>query len=306
MKINKLILILSLITSSLFLSCEDADKDKFNDFLTTAAFPKFANVSPPATVGLDQISDLVYSFEIIDANNNMATYQLDMFAVLSGEQTETVTIDVATTFPVSYSFTAADLAGFLGLEQDDITFGDSFFFTATATTNDGLVYNGSERLGFDDLDDDDPSTNRFLGGGVTNDLLDEAGYRQAFEFDFIILCPEVNLDNFVGTYEVVVDAWADYAPGDILPVVAGSNSNSFRILSVNNPFIANPDTSYIEITVNTTDGTITAESNEPFNYGPGFALNVTGIGLTADCAGLIIITLDFGPFTGNAFTIKKI
>lgn len=111
---------------------------------------------------------------------------------------------------------------------------------------------------------------------------------------------------FTGTYIVVTDIWADYAPGNEIPVVLGESPYTFRILSTNNPFIGNPNTSYIEVTINPLDGTVTATSNEPFDYGGGFLLDVSGDGRVGACTGDITLSLDFGSFGADqTLTLTK-
>jgi hypothetical protein len=89
-------------------------------------------------------------------------------------------------------------------------------------------------------------------------------------------------------------------------MVLGDAPYTFRILSANNPFIGNPNTSYIEVTINPLDGTVTAASNEPFDYGGGFLLPVTGDGRVGACTGDITLSLDFGTFgIDQAFVLTK-
>lgn len=128
-----------------------------------------------------------------------------------------------------------------------------------------------------------------------------------FQYSAQFFCPLTDASIFDGTYTVVADAWADYAAGETVPVVYDPTDGdyTFRIMSTNNPFIANSATSYMLVTVDPADGTATVVSNEDFDY-PGFAvLPVTGIGTVGTCTGDINLVLDFGPYTENTFTLVK-
>ena len=307
---NKIVIMLSLIVPLIFSSCEDDDKNILDDFLKTAAFPKFAQVNPPTSVGVNQISDLVYSFEVIDGNNNMASYDLKMFAILGGQQTDVVDVDVATQFPVTYSFTAADLASLLGLTVNDIGFGDNFFFMATATTVDGIEYSGAVRLDYDDLDDDDPSTFELSGGGVTDDLLDEDGYRQAFEFGFVILCPEVNMAALPGTYDVVTLGFSGFFGETDFDreVIAGPGANQITIIDGEFPAVGSED---LVLNIDPNTGAVSlGAAGIAFDASQGaFDTDNYGAatGFVFTCTGAIVLTMDFDAYAGNAhpFVLQK-
>ena len=129
-------------------------------------------------------------------------------------------------------------------------------------------------------------------------------FQSPFNYRAQFFCALTDASLFRGNYSVVVDAWADYAPGDIIPVVTGEAPFTFRILSTQNPYINNTASSYIEVTINPADGTVTAESNEPFDY--GLPVNVTGTGSVGTCTGDITLLLDFeGQATGQQLTLRK-
>lgn len=132
-------------------------------------------------------------------------------------------------------------------------------------------------------------------------------FSSPFQYSAQFFCPLTDASTFNGTYTVVTDAWADYAAGDTVPVVydPADGQYTFRIMSTNNPYISNASTSYMKVTINPNDGSVTVQSNEDFNY-PGFAvLSVTGIGTVGTCTGDINLVLDFGPYTENSFILTK-
>ncbi|MBD0830703.1 hypothetical protein [Aestuariibaculum sediminum] len=312
--VNKLMaLCLTAFTLLLSFSCSDDDKDNLNDFLETGGFPRF-EVTPPAAVGVNQVSDVNYSFTILDANKNLASYDLKLYADLAGSRTDTVDVVVLNSFPSSLNYTASDLATLLGITVDDIGFGDTFYFTASVVTVDGVEYNGAERLDYDDNDTEDPSDFTFTGGGVTNDLLDEAGYRQAFEFDFVILCPSVDLSTLTGTFDVTYDWFFEDDPWQV-EVVAGPGANQLTIKDMYGPYTGQMGYDVI-IDVNPTTGAISTDKQgvfdtNAFGWGYGECRVETGAGTNYvfSCTGNIALflqwTVDLGSFGSGPFLLKK-
>lgn len=135
-----------------------------------------------------------------------------------------------------------------------------------------------------------------------------AFFRSPFSYSVQFACPPTDASLFDGNYVVVNDAWADYSEGDIVPVEAVPGQLVFRIRSTNNSFISNSGTSYMIVTINPANGTVTVTSNECFDYLPAFGLgclDVVGTGSVGTCTGDINLVLAFGGFTGNAFSLVK-
>jgi len=182
------------------------------------------------------------------------------------------------------SLSASEAITALGLDKDnEVLDSDAFRIRFTLKLSDGSEFT---------------STN--LEGNLTGVF-----FSSPFTYPIQFSCPIDDVSLFQGTYVVTRDDWADYSVGAEIPVELGDDPFTFRILSVNNPFIANPNTSYMEITVNPDDGTATVLSNEAFDYGGGFTLNVSGSGTVGSCTGDISITINFGSFTGNVFNLSK-
>jgi len=317
MKINKLIKLFSLLFFIMISSCEDGDKDNLDDFIKIGAFPKFEKENPPSTVGVSDINDLVYSFEIIDANNTISLYDLDLYAVIGGVQTETFDVNEFTNFPISQSFTSNDLANIIGIDVNDIGFGDSFFFTATATNKEGEVYGGTERLDFDNNGDDDPQNFELIGQGNTDDLLDEDGYRQAFEFDFIILCPDpFTADDLVGMWQITFDPFGTFIDDGIFEVIAGPGINQITLLD---PF-GHPDPDnggapfniIVDFDPDTGEATVAKQAAwHCDNFGCGFGqARIEGGGFIFECVELMKFnfehTVDLGSFGTFPMDMQKL
>ncbi len=323
--IMTLVLAIMLIIGAFMTSCEDEDKNNLNDFLATGGFVRFADQSPPTEVGVDDVSNLNYSFSVEDPNGSTESYELKLYADLSGTRTDTVQVSTVTSFPHSFSFTQEDLASLLGVSADNINFGDSFFFTATATTVDGLVYGGAENLNFDQvfpqpdgtyLDEDDflvtvgpndeifttADGNTFLVGGqnVSNTLLAEGGYRQAFEFNFIILCPPpASVTDLVGTWQITFDPFGTFVDDGVFEIIAGPGDNQVTAIDIfDHP---NPDESggiyYVIIDLDPATGAVTVERQAAWHcdnfgcpYGEG---RIDGTGFLFNCVGNGLMKFNF-------------
>lgn len=298
------ICILALIGAALT-GCRDDSLDITNSLSKEGGFVRFENEYPPSTVGVNQISDLNYSFTVIDGNDNVETYDLKLYANLSGTPTDTVDIGTVSSFPATFDFDANDFAGLLDIDVSDISFGDSFFFVGTTTTEDGTIYT-AEELDFDDMDDDDPDTFTISGGGVSPDLLSEEGYKLALAFDFIILCPSAEVGDLIGTFNVTNHRFDAFFPpqGTTREVVAGPGENQITIVGGALPvdgaddLVLNIDPVTSEVSYGGEEGKI------HFNtFGPGSYGSVSG--LVFSCIGVIDITIESDGFISNFLTLSK-
>lgn len=182
------------------------------------------------------------------------------------------------------SLQATEAINALGLDKDnDILYNDSFRIFLTLNLTDGTKFSYNN-----------------LEGNITGPF-----FNSPFTYPIEFSCPIDDASLFQGTYIVTRDDWADYAVGTEIPVVLGDDPFTFRLLSVNNPYISNPDTSYMEFTINPDDSSVAVTSNECFDYGPGFCLNVTGTGTIGSCTGAINVTINFGPYAGYVFQLSK-
>lgn len=315
----------------MLMSCEDEEKLNLNvlDF-DSGGFVRFTNDAPPATVGVNQISDLSYSFSLSDANNNVSVYDLKLYADLGGVRTDTVDVAQITSFPAELSFDADELASLLGVTVNDINFGDAIFFTASVTTNDGTEYRNLGDLGLIEifeqpdgtfLDDDDDlvtigpndrvvstesgATFLLSGGGIGIDLGAEDGYRQAFEFGFVILCPSVEVDQLVGTFNVVSHRFDNYfgPQGATREVIAGPGPNQLTIVGGAVPLDGADD---LIITLNA-DASIEYGGSDDaihFNtFGPGVYGDVEGTAFS--CIGVLDLTINSPGFIPNFLILSK-
>lgn len=181
----------------------------------------------------------------------------------------------------SFSFTYGDALTALGIDQADVEGVDSFEVVWELFTTDGRSY---------------------TKGDVSGDVSAIGGYYSSpFFYAIAFKCGLTDTSTlFNGDFEVVTDTWEDYAPGETLPVIPDPDDPlSFRILSTNNPYIANPDTSYIKVTVVDDDGNVTLASNECFSYNGWICADVTGDGTINTCTGDMTLNLTFaGVYDG--------
>ena len=195
-----------LVLMLLAFSCEDADKNNLDDF-EKGGFVRLADPFP-VTLSINSLEEIA-SFSIPTTfeapDRNVVSYSLRIFATLSGTPTDTVPFgsDI-TSFPTTVNITATDVAGALGIAISEIGFGDTFTFLGTAVNDQGTVY-GPERLSFDS------QTKEMAGGNNTNDLFDEPGYRNAFNFGFAIPCPpeagDIAGDWIIDMIDLYGDGW---------------------------------------------------------------------------------------------------
>ncbi len=170
-----------------------------------------------------------------------------------------------------------------GMKPGDYDSSDSFTIRLESVLKDGRTFTSTNTVG------------TITGGSF---------FSSPFQYSVQFFCALEDASDFNGNYIVISDAWADYEAGDIVPVQFVSGYK-FRIMTTNHPFIDNQATAYIEVILNPDDGSVTAASNECFNY-PGFAcLDVTGTGSVGTCTGDINLVLNFGSYTDNSFSLVK-
>lgn len=170
-----------------------------------------------------------------------------------------------------------------GLKPGDFKSSDSFTIRLESVLKDGRTFTSTNTVG------------TITGGSF---------FSSPFQYSVQFFCALEDASEFNGNYIVTFDAWADYETGQIVPVEFVSGY-TFRILTVNNTFINNPGACYMEVTINPVDGSATVTSNECFDYGPGFCLDITGSGSVGTCTGDINLVLNFGSYTDNGFSLVK-
>ncbi len=165
--------------------------------LENGAFARFVNEN---AIAPNQVLDFNISQDIFDANGNIESYTLTVYANLSGSlkiAEDFLTID---SFPATLNLTSESIAAALGVNSSIFDYGDIFKFVAKATRNDGVVFYGQNPSY-------DPDTGTVGLGNTEGQLTNVPAYKNAMTFDFLLFndCPPVP-----GTYELVLhDSYGD-------------------------------------------------------------------------------------------------
>lgn len=292
-KIKSLIIPLLLITS-IIVSCED-DGGKSKKTFITGATPNITKLSTS-----DQSINLVAlkNGEDIDLGFTVDLYYGDVVSVdvvgfyftSTGVERKVFQSNI-TDFPYTMHLDQNDLYSAFSINNgDDVVVTDKLIITTDLTLKDGRIIK------------------MYSDKGVKNygaDVSNQSHYAAAQTY--IISCPLDNAALFNGNYEVVTDDWADYEPGEIVPLVYDSNFGTlkFKILNTNNPYVSNTNSYYI-VTIDPSNSEITVVSSENFDYGGGFIVPVTGTGAVGSCTGDIVITQYFGPYGPYNLELKKV
>ncbi|MEZ4811531.1 MAG: hypothetical protein R2819_14320 [Allomuricauda sp.] len=292
-KLKKHITLLFFVAIALSCSEEKLIDDVFDStarglVLRTVAFPN------PTFDFLDPSAPWAVTLEVQDKENGALLSSVDVYASFVDDGSEG-TEALVTTVPASgfspgpFGFPRGDVAMTLGevltalnLAEGDYDSADTFNIRLVANLTDGRAFTNN------------------ANGTVTGGSF----FSSPFAYSAQFFCPLTDGSRFNGNYIVIADAWADYSPGGVVPVEFISDY-TFRILSTNNAFIDNPDSSYLEVTIDPADGSVTGASNECFDYGDGNCLEVLVAGSVGTCTGDINVILTFGTFGDWALSMAK-
>lgn len=288
MKKMKLILA-SLFTVMFITSCTkdggDSAIDTQNGGLPNIA--KVANSDQSINLAaLNDGGDINLSFTVDIARGDVASMDIVGIYKQGSTSVQKATLRTGiTSFPSTVNLTKADLFNAFDAitTAADISVTDKLIISADVTLKNGMVYQV------------------FANDGTPRYGADIANSQQfSVSQTYIISCPLDDASQFNGSYTIAQDTWVDYAVGDIVPVLYDSSDGllKFRILSTNNPYLVNANTSYMLVTIDPTDSSVTVQSNEDFDYG-NFTAAVAGTGAVGSCTGDISLTLTFdgdGPY----------
>lgn len=281
----------------LFSACSTEDKliDQLFDTVERGAVLRTLAITSPTFDFLDTSKSFSVSLEIQDEQKGSLVSDIEVYGALVkdgiiGSESLIKTISTASFAEGPFGLPRGDVSvtlqetlNALSLNVGDYDSSDSFNLRLVAILTDGRSYTND------------------AGGTVTGGSF----FSSPFAYSAQFFCALDDASSFDGNYIVTNDAWADYNPGEVVPVQFVSGY-TFRILSTNNPFINNPDTSYMEVTIDPSDGSVTLTSNECFDYGGGFCSDVIGAGSVGTCTGDINVVLNFTLCCANqAFSLVK-
>lgn len=102
---------------------------------------------------------------------------------------------------------------------------------------------------------------------TNNEFAGNGNYKMALTWAAVVVCPFVST-GFAGDFEVVVDEWADYSPGDVIKVNAGANANQLVFPSI---FLTNPARPVV-LNIDPATGAATVASQDYGDY-PQFGIS---------------------------------
>jgi hypothetical protein len=250
-------LIFSFLFASLFIAgCRKDDNPKVPD-LEQVPLPNITQTDGGVKIPGDDPASFTASFDLdVYYKQGLQPKSMDVVVIRNGDKSNPKTLQAdITTFPTSISVTGQQLIDLFG---EAIGLGDAFDIGADVVTEDGTRY---------------PA---FPVGGVTYapGIANLPGINTALRFAAPCLFDPAAYTE--GDYEVITDEWADYAEGDVIPVVKIDDTHySFKYAAANaNPIIMEVDPATNKITVAPVmygdyDGTeVTAESVEGSEVDP--------------------------------------
>lgn len=209
----------------LVVSCEDDDKNYFDDF-EEGAFVNFATPFPTVVniATLSEAAGIEINNTLMAPDGNVASYSIEVAANVGGEEYGPVPFgESITSFPHELTISMSDLATALGFNIVDVGFADTFNFIGTAVSEQGVVYAGNDPQRIDD--------GEVKGGNNSPDLLDELGYRNAFEFSFAIPCPPYNNPPSGEWVIDMIDLYGDGWDGAFVTVEIDGATTDYTIAS---------------------------------------------------------------------------
>jgi hypothetical protein len=220
--------------------------------------------------------------------NDVKPQKFDVVAIKNEDKSKIVTIkENVTTFPTTIEITGAELASLFG---EPIVLGDKFDITVNVTTQSGQTI-----LGF-------PATGNPYASGVAN----QPGASTLIRYEAVC---KFESEEYQGDFEVVLDEWEDYAPGDIVQVTRINDTQlSFTYPASNaKPIIVN-----VNPANNSTSVTKQVYGNYSWGaqYGDFSAASVPSLNnFVAPCDGILSVVLNHtvaaGSFGNFRIVLKK-
>jgi hypothetical protein len=187
---------------------------------------------------------------------------------------------------VEVSATGGDLAKALGITAAAFKAGSGYTFYNRIITKSGARY---------DVNNTGTNSGSGILGGPT--------YNASFTFGAFIVCGYTNM---AGTYKVVTDDWADWSPGDLVTVTAGTAANTLNMSAVwPNAAYGNVLTPWT-IKIDPATGSVSLGNTGAFaDYG-GTQVTATAIsGYAFACTGQLKLTVTLGPYGNNNLVLQK-
>jgi hypothetical protein len=288
----KKIFLYALLLPFVFTACRKSDDPKILE-LTKVPVPLFKKVATtnqvisaqdPTTFNAQFTVDLYYK-------DGPAPQKFDIVVIKNGVASSIKTLQQGvTTFPTTITITGAQLATLFGAP---IVVGDKFDIGADVTASNGQVFQAF------------PPVGTGYGSGVNN----QPGASTFIRYEAVC---QFNSTAYEGNFRVVVDEWADYQPGDIVPVTRIDATHiSFKYAAFNaQPIIiaVDPNTNITSVAKQVYGNYGTPPA---WPYGNISAESVPNINnFVAPCEGVVSVVLQHTVASGNFGTyliqLKKI
>jgi hypothetical protein len=281
-----------LLLPLVFAACRKSDDTKIPE-LTKVPVPLFTKVAStnqvisaqnPTSFNAQFTVDLYYK-------DGPAPQKFDIVVIKNGVASSVKTLQAGvTSFPTTISITGAQLATLFGAP---VVVGDKFDIGADVTASNGQVYQAF------------PSVGTGYGSGVNN----QPGASTFIRYEAVC---QFNSTAYEGNFRVVVDEWADYQPGDIVPVTRIDATHiSFKYAAFNaQPIIiaVDPNTNITSVTKQVYGNYGTPPA---WPYGNISAASVPNVNnFVAPCEGVVSVVLEHtvasGGFGTYLIQLKKI
>ena len=281
-----------MLSSSLFISCEDDEKDPFIIEEQIENFAPYVRivVSTPV-VDATLLDGVVYSGVLDDPADNVASWDVQIRKIRGADTIPYAPLATITSFPADFDLTGQDIADALGIPVSEIQPGDNIEFNAVSTGTDGGT------LEFADLGPD---------------LFGQPEQRQAYFFNAFVACPFIQ-DDIVGTYDVTQNRFSDvFAPlgffnvqPTTVEIIAGPDANSYIVVGGPMPLDGGED---MIINVNPSTGQVSAGNSNAVHFdnaAAGFGTYGSITGFTFSCVGFVDLAITSPGFITNNFTLQK-
>jgi hypothetical protein len=119
----------------------------------------------------------------------------------------------------------------------------------------------------------------------------QSSYNMAMRWSVAVVC-SFDAALSAGDYQILVDTWQDYSPGDVVEdaIVAGPGSNQLTMNVYPQPAYGSPINPII-IDVDPATGNATVAKVEYADYGTGTNFSAEGSGIVFSCTGFISLSL---------------
>ena len=278
------------------LSCTQDDNSSLNNSVrstvSSGVILRTAVVVSPAFDFFDLNSKWAITSEVQDNGNPVAEIRLYTKFNLTGVEklfktyTPSNFFDGSNGYPrFNISVSLAETLAKLNLVAGSYTPADQFIMRLEVLTVDGRIFSNNN----------------------ASTTLSQTYFNSPFTYGAQFNCPYSDVSFISGNYKVVLDQWADYGVGELIPVsyVPADGLYKFRINNTNNIYITNPLSYYI-VTVDPLNNKATVALSQPLLYS-ATPTDAKGTGTIGSCTGDINLKISYNVgFSGSDQVLKLV